>query len=500
MTQASSAPAADLAISDEAEESNGSKSYAARSYTQWRLGLVSVGFSLLGLLPLKRISNWLSGGPMPDGSAFLTLACLLFFPLGIFFILNALRGLPRLTITPQGVALKNSFGTRWADWDSLEPFAIKAVHTSRFRKPLEMASARVIGPSAGGVLRRIKTFSVPDYFQEPIGTILNEINAARTRTVGETESLSNELAPSEASAIGLAAFTLPWLTFALSSALIVIFILEYAFAVTASVRSDPSIATLFALGALNREAVLSGGQWYRLFTAPLLHGGVAHIIGNVAALLMGGWILERLIGRLWFFTFFIIGALGGSLVSVAVLPSNIISVGASGALMGLFAALFVSSFRLTSGTSERSMMQVNSARILIPSLLPLFSTSSVHVDYGAHFGGALSGAAVAALLLKFWPDRLPQLRKAAAVISIVGAISFAASACVVIANYPKYRVAARPQLAAPSPKNTNATDYLSDHSPKRVACDGKWTDLYRNGPPKISYPDFLRDCITNNLR
>jgi rhomboid protease GluP len=139
-------------------------------------------------------------------------------------------------------------------------------------------------------------------------------------------------------------------------------------------------------------------------------------------------------------------------MSLALAPPHLISVGASGALMGMFAALFVGSFRLAAGTPARYGLQFNSLRVIVPSLLPLFSSgSSAHIDYGAHFGGALSGAVLAGLLLKFWPrtERIPQLRTAAAAISIVGAFLFVVSSGIAAGNFPKYDVAMIPQAEIP---------------------------------------------------
>jgi membrane associated rhomboid family serine protease len=514
MTQTPSLPVVGRLTADEALEADGTKIYAPRLRFQLRSGFVLICISLFGLFPLKGILDWLSGGPVPNAKTFFALVFLLILPICVFviLILNALRGLPRLTITPQGVTLKTSVGTKWANWDSVDSFAIKAVQAGRFSKPIQVASARVVGPNTNKLSRRAKVFSVPDHFQAPIGTILEDLNAARSQTVGVTQTFPT-IEPSEAP-VGLAGFKLPWLTFALLAVLVVIFILENVFAITPSVQSNPTIATLFALGALSSKAILSGGQWHRLFTAPLLHASIDHIVGNGVALLMGGWLLERFVGRLWFFALFVIGALGGSLMSLAVGSSNLISVGASGALMGLFAALCVSSFRLASGNPARVRMQVSSARILVPSLLPLFSTSSVHIDYGAHFGGAISGAVVAALLLKFWPEteRIPQLRKVAAAASIIGAILFVASACIVIANYPTYRAAAAQPLPAiiphqnpfpfaqPNPvpqpdssKLETQSNVVLDHGPGRVACDLQWSSGSKKSAD--SYPDFLRNCM-----
>jgi rhomboid protease GluP len=428
------------------------KVYASSSAKQWRLAIISFVVGLLGLFPLKGISDWLYGGPMPDVRAFFALACLLFFPVGVLYVLNALRGLPRLTIAPHGVTLDTSIRTKWANWDSIEPFTVQNLRAGAFSKKVLTASAKVVGFHASEGPLRAKAFAIPDHFQTSIETIVAELNAARAQAVGGSESVASPETAATQALVGLAEFRLPWLTLALLAVLVAIFALENVFAIPPSASMQPSLATLFAMGGLSRIAILSDGEWYRLFTAPLLHANFPHILGNGVALLFGGWFLERLVGRLWFFAFFVVGALGGALVSLAVMPPSLISVGASGALMGLFAALFISSFRAALASHERVRLQINSMRFLIPALFPLFSSASTeHIDYGAHAGGALSGAVLAAVLLKFWPptERIPQLRKVAAGISVVGAILFVASAGIAAANYPKYDVAVIPNAELP---------------------------------------------------
>jgi membrane associated rhomboid family serine protease len=483
------------------------KVYHAKSGTQWRLALLAFVMSALGLLPLKQIFDWLSGGPRPEGGAFLALASLLFLPIGILFLSNALRGLPRLTVTPEGIKFESGVRTKWATWDSIGPFAVKTVYAGRFRQ-VRTASAKIAGTAAGRSLRRARSFTIPDQFTVPIDAIAAELNAARAPATGDSAPAIEDSKAKETS-LGLAQFKIPWLTFAILAVLIVVFTLENMFAVAPSGHGmTPSIATLVAFGALSHKLIVSYGEWYRLFTAPLLHANLPHILGNGIALVWGGWLLERLVGRLWFFAFFTIGALGGSLVSLAINPVNLVSVGASGALMGLFAALFVASFRYASGTASRTRLQFNSLRILIPSLLPFLQTSSVgRIDYGAHIGGTLSGAALALVLLKCWPEgaRIPQFRKAAAGVSVIGALLFVASSGLAIANYPKFvhalqhaqSAAAPPPLqqpaqpAAPSPP----TDVLSDHGPKRAACDFKWGTLHLQDS---DYPTFLQKCMNEN--
>jgi membrane associated rhomboid family serine protease len=426
---------------EKAPESDGTKIYAPRLSVQFRFGFILLCLSLFGLFPSKAILDWHAGGAVPNAKTILAFVSFLVLPVCLLLglVINVLRGLPRLTIGRDGVTIKSAFGTQWANWDSITPFTIQAMDAGKLRKPILKMTAKVIGTNANRFSRRAKMFSVPNAFQGSVENIVADLNATRSRAVGGIETLVIP-EPSEAP-IGLIGFGLPWLTFALLTVLVAIFVMENLFAITPSVKSTPSLPTLVAFGALNWKAIVAGGQWYRLFTAPLLHANVAHLVGNGLALLMGGWLLERLIGRLWFFALFFVSALGGSLLSLAVGSSNLVSVGASGAIMGLFAALFLSSFRLASGTQARTRMQVYSARVLVPSLIPLFSASSIQIDYGAHFGGAISGAAVALVLLRFWPEtaRIPQLRKVAAAISIVGVFLFVAGECVVLADYPAYR-------------------------------------------------------------
>jgi rhomboid protease GluP len=379
------------------------------------------------------------------------LLCLLLFPLGILLVLNAIRGLPRLTVRPPGVTLKAALTTKWANWDSLDPFVVKTTYVGRSKRQVKTASARITGTNASNGRLQSKLITIPDHFDTSIEEIVAELNATRASSLGVPDEFISPVNNPEPAPVGLQTFALPWLTFVLLGILVGVFVVENQFPVTPGVKLTPSVQTLFAMGALNRAAI-SGGEWYRLFTAPLLHASFAHILGNAVALLLGGWLLERLVGRLWFFAFFAIGALGGSLVSLAIGPSNLISVGASGALMGMFAGLFVSSFRQAAGTSSRAHLQVNSLRILIPSLLPSFSTpTGIHIDYGAHLGGALAGAVLAFALLKSWPETafIPQRRRTAAIIVGTSVLLFAGSAGLAVANYPKYNVAIIPKDELP---------------------------------------------------
>src|SRR6266705_319475 len=159
----------------------------------------------------------------------------------------------------------------------------------------------------------------------------------------------------------------------------------------------PGVRTLVALGGLYPNLVFQSGEWYRLLTAAFLHGDAIHLLLNGVALYMAGHVLETLVGRAWFLALFLIGAVGGSLLSLAINPATMISVGASGAIMCLLAAAYVCSFRFQAG-GERMQIQMGLLQVLIPSLIPIaVSRTGGHIDFAAHIGGAAIGLAVVPL-------------------------------------------------------------------------------------------------------
>ena len=149
---------------------------------------------------------------------------------------------------------------------------------------------------------------------------------------------------------------------------------------------------------------------------------------NAVALLLLGWRLEGLIGRAWFGAIYVTGALGGSLLSLALNPPSVIAVGASGAIMALLAAALIASVHFPSG-AVRNRMWLGSMLALIVALLPLLAASlrDQPVDYAAHLGGALAGLLVGLVILKVWPKRetQPGLRRVAMGVAVAGAIALA---------------------------------------------------------------------------
>jgi hypothetical protein len=88
-------------------------------------------------------------------------------------------------------------------------------------------------------------------------------------------------------------------------------------------------------GAKNAVNILDDGEWWRLVTPIMLHAGVIHLLCNVAVQLETGAFFEREWGSRNWIIIYLASAVGSSILSVIFMP-NAISVGSSGAVMGLF--------------------------------------------------------------------------------------------------------------------------------------------------------------------
>ncbi|MBI4957042.1 MAG: rhomboid family intramembrane serine protease [Myxococcales bacterium] len=209
------------------------------------------------------------------------------------------------------------------------------------------------------------------------------------------------------------------------------------------------VGSLYALGGMNRGAVLGEAEWYRLLTAALLHADVMHLVLNALALGFGGWLLESQLGAARFLGVFALGALGGSLAGLALNSVELVSVGASGAVMAILAAALVTSARVPPG-AERLRRQMRLLQFLIPSLLPLATQrAGGRVDFAAHVGGAVAGALLGLGVLRTWPRATPFPRYAGAAraVAAVGVVLFAASAVFAAVRFPVYAAEAKSPLA-----------------------------------------------------
>lgn len=131
---------------------------------------------------------------------------------------------------------------------------------------------------------------------------------------------------------------------------------------------------------------VAAGEWYRLLTAAFLHQQFWHVLLNMLGLWFLGGPLEAALGRARYLTLYVISALGGSALSYLLAAQNQISLGASGAIFGLFGATAVLLRRL-----RYSMQPI----VLLLAVNLVFTFAWSGIAWQAHIGGLVTGAVVA---------------------------------------------------------------------------------------------------------
>jgi membrane associated rhomboid family serine protease len=136
----------------------------------------------------------------------------------------------------------------------------------------------------------------------------------------------------------------------------------------------------------------------RLFSCQFVHGGFGHIANNMYGLLFAGLVLSPVAKNTRLIFAYLATGLGGSLASVAMHP-DIVSVGASGAIFGLFGvALALGILGDSRLTLMRRLIFVNVAVYMGINLVLGWTTPGI--DNSAHVGGALTGVALGWLFHK----------------------------------------------------------------------------------------------------
>src|SRR5277367_3162408 len=91
----------------------------------------------------------------------------------------------------------------------------------------------------------------------------------------------------------------PFFTFGLAAFLFAIFVVELRLRIDPLPNFGVSLRDCVALGGVGPYFVFHEHEWWRIFTAPFLHGGLSHLLGNTVALIFAGVSLERMLGRAW---------------------------------------------------------------------------------------------------------------------------------------------------------------------------------------------------------
>ncbi len=174
-----------------------------------------------------------------------------------------------------------------------------------------------------------------------------------------------------------------------------------------------------------RGTAVASGEWYRLLSGGFLHASLFHVGFNMFALYFLGRLLEPAIGTTRFVFLYFASLFAGALGALLLTSPDQVTIGASGAIFGIFGAAFV----IARGRGLDSVARTIGV-ILLFNLA--FSFSNPDISLGGHLGGLVAGVICALAIVAGERGRLGARRLPAelAVMTAVGVVSIAASLAV----------------------------------------------------------------------
>jgi rhomboid protease GluP len=159
-----------------------------------------------------------------------------------------------------------------------------------------------------------------------------------------------------------------------------------------AVMSFPG-SLLDVLGSKSGFRIFQQGDWWRLVSAGMLHGGLLHFGMNTWVLYDVGPLVEEFYGRYRMLLIYVLGSVAGFAASLLWSP-NVASVGASAGICALIGAMIAYGYQYRS--SAIAAIQGHFIRwvaymIIIGLIVPM-------IDNAAHIGGLAGGFAVAWIL------------------------------------------------------------------------------------------------------
>jgi rhomboid protease GluP len=185
-------------------------------------------------------------------------------------------------------------------------------------------------------------------------------------------------------------------TYLLISINLIFFILE------SNLGGNENLETLYQLGALVPQEVLSG-EWWRLLTANFLHFGWVHLTSNLLGLFFIGRFVEFFLGFSRYLIAYLFSGVGSmltfSILTVQLGDSQQLLVGASAAIMGLVGVISAISFCDWKKEKSRLATRRLTFILFIIGLQFVFDFANPQVSFLSHFLGLLFGFIIGIVLL-----------------------------------------------------------------------------------------------------
>lgn len=193
--------------------------------------------------------------------------------------------------------------------------------------------------------------------------------------------------------------------YAVTVALIAINVLVFLAMVASGISfTEPTAFDVFRWGADYGPATLGAHQYWRLLTSMFLHFGIIHIGFNMYVLYQIGPFIEICFGRIRYLLIYFIAGLAGSVASIFIHP-NSVSAGASGAIFGLYGAVFGFLLINRHTLNPAAIKSIARSAGIFVLYNVVYGAMSRTTDLSAHFGGLIAGFLAGMLLRRSVPAR-----------------------------------------------------------------------------------------------
>lgn len=167
----------------------------------------------------------------------------------------------------------------------------------------------------------------------------------------------------------------------------------------------------FAFGPL-----IAQGEWYRMITSMFLHASIIHIGFNMMALYYFGPAVEQAFGPRRFLALYFATGFMASVASFLLIPALVPSLGASGAIFGIFGVVMAMAFARRHRPEAREVLR----QLVFLLILNVVLMAAVpHINLWAHAGGLISGVTLGYVFDRYAGSRSSAAIQALATIAVV---------------------------------------------------------------------------------
>ena len=161
----------------------------------------------------------------------------------------------------------------------------------------------------------------------------------------------------------------------------------------------PGIGGQIYFGGMGINFLIAEGEWWRLFTPMFLHAGFSHLLFNMFSLFVFGPELEKIAGKARFLTVYLLAGVFGNIATYFLQPLDYYSVGASGAIYGIFGA-----FGALVYYTKHIFPQLRQIILPIIAIGVVMSFIQPNINWIAHIAGLIVGFLIG--LSYFHPKRI----------------------------------------------------------------------------------------------